>query len=93
MTELLLELAVVLVFPLVLGVGVVGVRVAVLALLGSGEQAPQIVGHAVAGGLVDTVVVVDIVCHVTSSWFAWVRKCGDGFSRCRRFARKRRKAY
>ena len=66
----LLELGVVILL-FVLGVGVIGIRVAVLTLLGAGEQALQIVGHAGVAGLVHTLVSVDIVCHVTSSWFAW----------------------
>ena len=36
-------------------------------MLGAGKQALQIVGHAGIAGLVHTLVVVDIVCHVTSS--------------------------
>ena len=31
----------------------------------------QIVGHAGIAGIAHTLVIVDIVCHVTSSWFAW----------------------
>ena len=58
-------------FLIIIGIGVIGVRVAVLALLGAGEQALQIIGHTGVAGLVHTLVVVDIVCHVTSSWFAW----------------------
>ena len=41
------------------------------ALLSTGKQALQIVGHAGIAGLAHTLVIVDIVCHVTSSWFAW----------------------
>jgi len=66
----LLELTVVF-FLIIIGIGVVGVRIAVLALLSTGKQALQIVGHAGIAGLVHTLVIVDIVCHVTSSWFAW----------------------
>ena len=62
----LLELGVVILF-FVLGVGVIGIRIAVLTLLGAGEQALQIVGHAGVADLVHTLVIVDIVCHVTSS--------------------------
>ncbi len=94
-TEALLELGVVILILFIIGVGVIGIRIAVLALLSAGEQALQIIGHAGVAGLVHTLVVVDIVCHVTSSWFAWSISSyhGDGFSRCRRFARKRREAY
>ena len=62
---------VVILFLVLVGIGVVGIGVAVLALLGAGEQALQIVRHAGVAGLVHTLVIVDIVCHVTSSWFAW----------------------
>ena len=67
----LLELAVVILFLVLVGVGVLGIGVAVLALLSAGEQALQIIGHAGVASLVHTLVIVDIVCHVTSSWFAW----------------------
>ena len=66
----LLELGVVF-FLIIIGIGVIGVRIAVLALLSTGKQAPQIVGHAGVAGLAHALVIVDIVCHVTSSWFAW----------------------
>ena len=49
------------------GIGVIGVRIAVLALLSTGKQALQIIGHTGIAGLVHTLVIVDIVCHVTSS--------------------------
>ena len=61
----------VILFLVIIGIGVIGVRIAVLALLSTGKQALQIVGHAGVAGLAHTLVVVDIVCHVTSSWFAW----------------------
>ena len=67
----LLELAVVVFFLVIIGIGVIGVRIAVLALLSAGKQALQIVGHAGIAGIAHTLVIVDIVCHVTSSWFAW----------------------
>ena len=62
----LLELAVVF-FLVIIGIGVIGVRIAVLALLSTGKQAFQIIRHASVAGLVHTLVIVDIVCHVTSS--------------------------
>lgn len=66
-TKTLLELAVVILFLVIIDIGVIGVRVAVLALLSTGKQALQIAGHTSVAGLVHTLVVVDIVCHVTSS--------------------------
>ena len=69
--EALLELTVVVLFLVIIGIGVIGVRIAVLALLSTGKQALQIVGHTGVAGLAHTLVIVDIVCHVTSSWFAW----------------------
>ena len=66
-TEALLELGVVILFLFILGVGVIGIRIAVLALLSAGEQALQIIGHTGVAGLIHTLIVVDIVCHVTSS--------------------------
>ena len=57
----------VILFLVIIDIGVIGVRVAVLALLSTGKQALQIVGHTGIAGLVHTLVVVDIVCHVTSS--------------------------
>ena len=62
----LLELTVVVLF-LIIGIGVIGVRIAVLALLSTGKQALQIIGHTGIAGLVHTLAIVDIVCHVTSS--------------------------
>ena len=62
----LLELGVVF-FLIIIGIGVIGVRIAVLALLSTGKQALQIIGHTGIAGLVHTLVIVDIVCHVTSS--------------------------
>ena len=35
--------------------------------ISTGKQALQIVGHAGIAGLAHTLVIVDIVCHVTSS--------------------------
>ena len=63
----LLELSVVVFFLIIIGIGVIGVRIAVLALLSTGKQALQIIGHTGIAGLVHTLVIVDIVCHVTSS--------------------------
>ena len=62
----LLELTVVVLFLIIIGIGVIGVRIAVLALLSTGKQAFQIIGHTGVAALVHTLVVVDIVCHVTS---------------------------
>ena len=36
-------------------------------MLSAGEQALQIIGHTGVAGLIHTLIVVDIVCHVTSS--------------------------
>lgn len=89
----LLELGVDL-LPLIIGIRVIGVRSAVLALpLSTGKQALRRRTSTGIAGLVHTLVIVDIVCTTdTSSWFAWSNYSyhGDGFFGCHQIRPKGR---